>query len=508
MDSSGASGSPSDGGGSAPRGGGGAASRGGAPDQGSSGDAAAAGGGSDAGPSCSSNDDCSEQACVDGRCAGDCAPGETRPCYEGPAQTEGVGRCKGGTATCEADGTWSPCAGQTVPSPEKCEADGSDDDCNGNVDDITDVDGDGWTVCEGDCCEVASDGCDAPAQVNPGAIDGRRETPSGALTFTDDDCSGTAGDSRATCDSSLALDDVKGASAAAAVDVCRSVTNDARSWGLVSARYVRANGMPFSPGLQAGLQAAFGSHVVSQRGNRMLLLSTGHARTPSQPGACGGPNCNNGNTGTAPSEFPQVLPGCKPATGIYDDVAFELELRAPSNATGLRVSYAYFAFDKPNECSPYMDQFAVLVSPAPAGSWNGNVAFDATGAITSTKSAFIDVCSGCPLGTTSLQGTGFDTWATTEYPGAATSWLRSTTPVKGGQKLTLRFVIWDAGDHVIDSSVLVDDVEWLTEGTGAVTHRAPPDAEGELVPARFHQELQDSIEQPGLFLAHSGRFSA
>ncbi|MFO7563776.1 MAG: SBBP repeat-containing protein [Enhygromyxa sp.] len=65
--------------------------------------------------------------------AGDCADGETRPCYPGPEGTEDVGTCTAGLATCEG-GQWQACEGATLPAAEET-CDGLDEDCNGLVDD-------------------------------------------------------------------------------------------------------------------------------------------------------------------------------------------------------------------------------------------------------------------------------------------------------------------------------------------------------------------------------------
>lgn len=60
-----------------------------------------------------------------------CAPGETQPCYTGPAGTENVGSCLSGTATCLADGSaFGDCVGEVLPAAENCGAPG-DEDCNG-----------------------------------------------------------------------------------------------------------------------------------------------------------------------------------------------------------------------------------------------------------------------------------------------------------------------------------------------------------------------------------------
>jgi len=60
-----------------------------------------------------------------------CMPGESVPCYDGPAGTLGVGRCRGGLATCAADGAgYGVCVGQVRPRAEICGTT-SDDDCDG-----------------------------------------------------------------------------------------------------------------------------------------------------------------------------------------------------------------------------------------------------------------------------------------------------------------------------------------------------------------------------------------
>jgi uncharacterized protein (AIM24 family) len=78
------------------------------------------------------DDDCNGQTNEGGvGCA--CAPGSTAACYSGPAATLGVGACKGGTKTCNAQGTaYGPCAGEVTPVPETC-ATPVDDDCNGQT---------------------------------------------------------------------------------------------------------------------------------------------------------------------------------------------------------------------------------------------------------------------------------------------------------------------------------------------------------------------------------------
>ena len=77
----------------------------------------------------------------------ECRDGEERACYQGPADTRGIGVCTDGIELC-ANGGWSgTCVGDVTPFVERCN--GSDDDCNGTVDDAETT---------GDAC-TSSDGC-------------------------------------------------------------------------------------------------------------------------------------------------------------------------------------------------------------------------------------------------------------------------------------------------------------------------------------------------------------
>jgi Notch-like protein len=108
-----------------------------------------------------------------------CQTGQSRPCYSGPAGTQGVGACTSGFQLCE-NGAWASCLGQTLPSNEVCN--GVDDDCNGQVDE-----GGGPQTCGQGICLRTVQSCEngIPQTCTPG-------TPSAVETCDglDDNCDG------------------------------------------------------------------------------------------------------------------------------------------------------------------------------------------------------------------------------------------------------------------------------------------------------------------------------
>lgn len=131
-----------------------------------------------------------------------CAPGAMVPCYNGPDGTVGVGICKGGTKTCQADATFGPCIGEVTPSVELCGTP-VDDNCNGMVNE-----GGLDCVCtpgaKSDCysgpagtagvgiCKMGKQTCAADG-LSLGPCQGEAvPAPEDCLSPADEDCDGTA----------------------------------------------------------------------------------------------------------------------------------------------------------------------------------------------------------------------------------------------------------------------------------------------------------------------------
>jgi hypothetical protein len=345
-----------------------------------------------------------------------------------------------------------------------------------------DLDGDGFTPQAGDCY-------DCSPQVNPGAFD----DPGNAV---DEDCDGTIAADFELCDSGLAIDTNDPNDAARAIGLCRFTTEDSREWGVISARWVRADGTgtPASD-LQHGVMSGLGP-LGARAGSRMLALSSGVARAAGQPGytdACD--ELTISPQGGMPSGLNPESPACPGVESgeVYDPVALELRVRVPSNAEGFRFESSFFTYEYPNYiCSSYNDFFVVVMEPRPSGSSDGNLVFDADGNKVSVNNSLLRACEpgefggrnfDCPLGTASLTGTSYDGTADCGMEGipgipwlgggdhqigASTGWLRTTSTVDGGTIVTLRFAVWDAGDPTLDSLALIDAFDWLVEDPGTV----------------------------------------
>jgi hypothetical protein len=356
------------------------------------------------------------------------------------------------------------------------------------------MDKDGWTPMQGDCND-----CDP--NVNPGAIDVLHGT-----TWGNESCSGKPGANAMPCDTGLSLADVNPIDGAKAIELCAQATTSDRLYGVISAQYVRADGTPFTPSLQVGIQPGFGTSVHVQAGASMLALSSGYSRTVGQPGACDGISCVTNPSGTAPTGFPQDDPSCPPTKAIADDIALELQIRTPTNASGYAFNFKFYSFEFPDwvcDTAGYNDQFIALVTPPPAGAYvpsgstGGNISFDSSNHPVSVNMAYFDVCdpsspsrfashciSGggtcpalpspyCPLGLTDLAGTGFDVWHTGVGPAGATRWLETQAPATPGSIITIRFAMWDAGNDEFDSTVLIDNFHWVASGGTVGTTPVP-----------------------------------
>ena len=189
-----------------------------------------------------------------------------------------------------------------------------------------------------------------------------------------------------------------------------------------------------------------------------------------------------GITSAAPDGFPIESPACPGViTGaVNDPAALELRIRVPTNAKSFKFNLNFYTFEFPEYiCSQFNDFFVTLMDPPPPTAVKGNISFDQDTNPISVNNSLLQVCVAqkappnpqdggaqkdfpCPLGPGLLDNTGFAA-PTNSGPHAATGWLVTSAPVAPGSIVTLRFAIWDSGDPVLDSTVLIDNFEWSVD---------------------------------------------
>ena len=427
-------------------------------------------------------------------------PGRTGACYSGPMATKDIGACSDGVTTCTWDLVWSPCEGEQLPADDIC-TNASDDDCDGTVDEGDDHDGDGWGVCEGDCCD--NTGCAAdPKRVNPGAFEA-------AGNSLDDDCDGMMDNPDPSC---VAGDPADPMSYARAIELCRKTTEEAtgldQRWGVISATITRANGTALPNFVaQAAIANDFGVNTP-RFGDSLVVLSTGPAVDRADPAWKPwqqGTDMQAGAGGSVPAFWLQAnggvfpsAPGCpKPGgTQVQDPVMLSLRIRVPTNASSFNLSSYFFSAEYPEYvCSSFNDFFIMLLASEwkgmPANPKDGNLAIytapggeqfpvgvnlaQGTGLFRQCVNGTMG-CSGANSSTTTscvsqaeLAGTGFDEAGAAcggnGIVGGGTGWLTTTGNVLAGEVITLRFAIWDTSDAFYDSTALIDNFQWKIEPT-------------------------------------------
>lgn len=444
------------------------------------------------------------QQCLGGTCAVSCPPGATAcsgQCVDTATAQQHCGGC--GTA----------CGPTQLCSSGACVT------CNPLT---TDCDGDGWTQAQGDCCDNLL-GCGNPRQVNPGAIelDGN---------FVDDNCNGLIDALDVAdllpCDANLASNSGLGMDYAKSLGLCRTTvetpaTPQGRTWGVISAQLLHADGTPLTTQAAKSIRARFG-RIGPLEGSALAVLASGFASDAVQPlpGPNGGPSLSPSevlghttdiSTCTAPScikdwlqtanpplklanELP-VAPNCgsgaNQAEEANDSVMLKLRIRAPTNARSFSLSSFFFSSEYPEfVCSDFNDQVLVLVdTPGGAASpanpidknlltYQSNNQSWPIGINLAGGTSLFRVCQSkassltcwdsdvnvqsCALGEGLLSGTGYEAPAGMGacVNGGGTDWLTTVGNIRPGEIVELRFVIWDVGDSILDSLVLFDNFKW------------------------------------------------
>jgi len=406
----------------------------------------------------------------------DCVPGDEEECpYEGPSGTKDVGECKSGKRVCKENGTWGFCSGEVLPKYETGEMcnDGKDHACVGTPDTGWDEDGDGVPSCL-DCCEYAKD-CPDPVS----AWDENKHF----CSFDE-----SSHDHLYECGDDLPEATKNPFHYAKAIGLCPKVTKESGEWGVISAQILLPNGQVGAHNDAHNLLSGLGPSIKPLLGPKMLALSSGEAVDP------------------FPNEYTQFLikseapadwlaanggeipnsPGCPaPAPGVNDPVMLQMEIRVPMGVKSFSFNIFFLSTEFPFwVCKEYNDFFISLLDsehtsddPEFQNPSDKNLAMAPGGYPVGVNMAMMEdselftVCEvsadwpSCQ-GAEDLVGTGgFETFPHMGTPAkrGGTGWLTVRGNVVEGEVIKLRLAIWDTGDHIFDSLVLIDNFRWQFE---------------------------------------------
>lgn len=333
-----------------------------------------------------------------------------------------------------------------------------------------DGDGDGFTVGQGDC-----DDCDP--SVNPGAVN----IPGDPKSY---DCG--AGNN-AACDGQATGS--------------KDPTEIAHSMELCDTRFFKSAMTAGPSDMRArNVLASFGI-LQPRAGANFTLLSSGVAvdemgtdyANPQE-------GTGLGNDGTNPLPNLMGASNCGQAdqTDVHDYTEIVFQLHAPTNVQSFSFDFQFFSGEYPMYvCSMFNDEFLAIVESSKTYTTPTNISYDMQMHPITVNSGFFTVCKNVPppLGNANTQncthpptdnnGTGYETASLgMSAPGGSTGWLTTTAPIQPGEDITLHFVIFDEGDHALDSAVLIDNFKWGAASVGGPStgpigykmikhHRAP-----------------------------------
>ncbi len=315
----------------------------------------------------------------------------------------------------------------------------------------------------------------------------------------DDDGDGQT-DNAPNCDTNLpATGDAM--AFAKAIGLCQTASgpNDTK-WGVISAVYAngyQSNAAPVAA--QHGILKKFGNKLKARQGGQFGVLSSGYAQEYDQcygqgpfKGGCG----MGGSSAGAPPGYPKAAGSCTVSNVVNDVATVRLKIKVPNNAKGIGFDFNFGSGEWPEfVCTTFNDSYiAWYQSSAFNGGKPENISYQLVGKQQypiNVNSGFFDRCSpssglgGCQLpsqycagGDSELQGTGFynpgsHCGGATDSGGGMTGWLTTQAPAKPGEVITIEFMVWDTGDDIYDSSVLIDNWQWQAGDTTVGTVRPP-----------------------------------
>ena len=195
-----------------------------------------------------------------------------------------------------------------------------------------------------------------------------------------------------------------------------------------------------------------------------LLLGSGFVTTTSHQDSLPG-------SGSAPDPF------ANDGYSMHDSVEFKVVMKSPLGVNGFSIDYIFMSAEYEEWIgSSFNDKFYVILNAEKTTNGkdqvinftkcsNPNVYWDYIQ--DGQKWCFIAINTAfsepCYSPSTNIAGTGHECGA----GGSSTGWLTTTWPIEPDEQFELRFHIHDTSDQIYDSTVVIDNFQWL--GGGPVT---------------------------------------
>ncbi len=367
----------------------------------------------------------------------ECVLGQERSYYNGPEGTKDVGECKAGKLTCiEDEGikTFDITVQPTLPTIVG-ECTKKDYNCNGIPDGEEDLDGDGFTTCDGDCCNDTTT-CTAlnPELINPGML----EVKGNKL---DDNCDTQTDEDQKTSKDVTPIDYTYGSSdmdttaraMAQAMGIIWECKKDMTcAYGLVNARLTRSESTALPDAKQVNILDAMRdesgtARIMPQEGKSFAVMSSGHAKDVKSgvskedewfeerakddetvgenlvqryPKDSQIPNVYLQNHDNKLATHKSCPANASITPAIFDSVQLHLELKVPVNVKGIAFDFRFLSQEYPKYlCSAFNDFFLALLTskhPDLAGYPDHNIAFDKVGNPVSVNNGFFTTCDYIP----------------------------------------------------------------------------------------------------------------
>ena len=419
----------------------------------------------------------------DNNCNGQLDDGEGVGCvvsYQ-DADGDGYGNLAAAVCVCDANGPGlSPLAGDcddTNPSIQPIMLENCDDvdnNCDGQIDEQCNLDGDGYcTTYMGvsgtpAVCPLGGGDCDdTNSEVNPGMEEK-------GFDGLDNDCNGiidgVGGEFEPDCEGLQCTGHTVDAYLCS-LEVCYDDL-------LVSAGFFSPTNSNLDPAWEAVSHfGSPGNDLQAWAGGSYALLAAGKATGTSHSGGLGGGSVQD--------------PYAKDGYATYDNVEFQIVLKAPMGALGLSIDYIFFSEEYEEYIgSSFNDKFYIFLQ-APVTTQGQKIVINTTAC--SNPNGYFDFVDGegnkqcyvaintafsepCSNPVTDISGTGFQCGNGGSANGSSTGWLSTSWPIEAEETFTLTFHIHDASDAIYDSEVILDNFKWLGEpfDPGTVIHSNNP----------------------------------